>query len=127
MMRFESFTRLIAGLGLSLLFLLTASARPAFAQFDANASKKVKAPKLKLSPDKLDFGDQIDTLISASQTVTVTNESALDAIAITSIVVPSPFVETGDTCGSSISAGGFCTVSVAFQPSAPGKVKQKRG
>src|SRR5580698_3186103 len=110
---------------LSLLFLLMAFARPALAQSAEHA--KVKAPKLSFSPGKLNFGDENVGVTSASKTVTVTNHSTTTAVSIASIVVSSPFIAVGGTCGSSIAAADSCTVEVAFKPTATGKVKKKKG
>jgi len=110
---------------LSLLFLLMAFARPALAQSAEHA--KVKAPKLSFSPGKLNFGDENVDVTSASKTVTVTNHSTTTAVSIASIVVSSPFIAVGGTCGSSIAAADSCTVEVAFKPTATGKVKKKKG
>src|SRR5580704_1220292 len=110
---------------LSLLFLLMAFARPALAQSAEHA--KVKAPKLSFSPGKLNFGDENVGVTSASKTVTVTNHSTTTAVSVASIVVSSPFIAVGGTCGSSIAAADSCTVEVAFKPTATGKVKKKKG
>jgi hypothetical protein len=115
-----------AAFALSLLFLLIAFARLAFAQ-SVEPEAKVKAPKLSFSPGQLNFGDENVGVTSASKPVTVTNHSATTAVSITSIVVSSPFVVVGGTCGSSIPAEQQCTVDVAFKPTATGKVKKKKG
>ena len=123
----KSYRQSIAAVfALSLLFLLTASGRLALAQ-SAEPEAKVKAPKLSFSPGKLNFGDENVGVTSASKTVTVTNHSTTTAVSITSIVVSSPFVMVGGSCGSSIAAGDQCTVDVAFKPTAIGKVKKKKG
>lgn len=126
MTRFKSWIRSRAGLGLSLLFLLFAFARPAMAQSESPDSK-TKAPKLSFSAKKLDFGNEIVTLTSAPKSITVTNDSSTDAVTVTSVVVSLPFMKTGDNCEPSIAASGMCTVDVAFAPTHPGKVKDKKG
>jgi hypothetical protein len=125
----KPFIQSIASLTFSLLFILAAFAHPAFAQ-SAQPDKKVKAPKppkLSFSPGTLNFGDENVGVTSASKTVTATNHSTTVAVSIASIVVSSPFVIVGGSCGSSIAADSACTVDVAFKPTATGKVKKKKG
>src|SRR5277367_4958399 len=118
--------RQAAALALVGWYLLTAFARPALAQSAGYTASKTKASILGLSPGKaFNFGKVIVGLTSAPQTVTLTNKSSTTAIAITRIVVSSPFIETGDNCGSSIAASGMCTISVAFKPTTTKKVKDK--
>ena len=57
MMRFESFIRRTAIYNLSLLLLLAGLASPASAQ-SRDVDAKVSAPKLSISPKKLNFGNQ---------------------------------------------------------------------
>src|SRR5271163_2020253 len=104
-----------AAFTLSLLFLLVAFAHPALAQ-SAQPDKKVKAPKppkVSFSPGTLNFGDENVGVTSTSKAVTVTNHSTTTAVSIASIVVASPFLIVGGTCGSSIAANSACTVDVA--------------
>ena len=55
---------------------------------------------------------------SSAQTVTVSNSGRV-AASVSSVSVSGPFSQTS-TCGSSIAAGGSCTVSVKFAPTATG-------
>ena len=55
---------------------------------------------------------------SAAQTVTVTNPGTT-AASVSSVSVTGPFSQT-NTCGTSIAAGGSCTVSVKFAPTSGG-------
>jgi Beta-propeller repeat/Transmembrane protein 131-like N-terminal len=79
---------------------------------------------VELSPTTLNFPSQALHTGSASQTVTLTN-SGTGALTINDIYVTgangSDFSET-NTCGSSVTAGGSCTLSVVFTPQAAGKV-----
>jgi hypothetical protein len=70
------------------------------------------------SPSALSFGSQATGTTSAAQSVTVSNPTST-AASVSSIAVTGPFAET-NTCGSSIAAGGTCTVNVTFSPTASG-------
>ena len=82
------------------------------------------APTVSLSPTSLSFGSQPVATGSTAQTVTLTN-SGNATLSITSLVPTganaSDFAETADTCGSSVPAGGNCTIEVTFTPSASGQ------
>ena len=66
----------------------------------------------------LSFGKVPVGTVSQPKTLTITNPNVL-TLDITSIVVASPFQKVADSCGSSISAGGSCSVSVTFNPTTP--------
>ena len=70
------------------------------------------------SPSALNFGSVATGATSAAQTVTVSNPTG-SAASVSSISVSGDFSQT-NTCGSSIAAGGSCTVSVKFAPTATG-------
>jgi hypothetical protein len=55
---------------------------------------------------------------TSTQTVTVSNPGG-SAASVSSVSASGPFSETS-TCGSSIAAGGSCTVSVTFAPASGG-------
>lgn len=80
------------------------------------------APQVTLSGTALSFGNQLVGTPSAVQTVTVTNNTT-SALAIGSIT-PSGANATDfavtNTCGTSVAAGGNCTISVIFTPAAAG-------
>ncbi len=80
------------------------------------------APVASLSPTSLAFGNQPVGANSAAQTVTLTNTGNA-ALSITSLTLTgtnaSDFAQT-NTCGSSVAAGGNCTISVTFTPAASG-------
>jgi hypothetical protein len=71
-----------------------------------------------LSPTTLNFGSVVFGSTSAIKKVTLTNTGSV-ALSITSFVASANFIET-NTCGSSVSAGAKCTISVAFSPAATG-------
>jgi fibronectin type 3 domain-containing protein len=60
-------------------------------------------------------------MTSAAKAVTLSNTGSA-ALNITRVAVggtnPSDFAEIADTCGSSVAAGGNCTIEVTFTPSA---------
>ncbi len=78
----------------------------------------VQAGTLTASAASLSFGDVNSGSTSAAQTVTVTNPGT-SAVSVSSVSVTGQFTQT-NTCGSSIAAGGSCTVSVKFAPTSGG-------
>jgi hypothetical protein len=78
----------------------------------------VQPGALNASPTSLSFGDVASGSTSAAQTVTVSNPGS-SAASVSSVGVTGPFSQT-NTCGSSIAAGGTCTVSVKFAPTSGG-------
>jgi hypothetical protein len=78
--------------------------------------------EVKLSAAKLTFPVTTVGKASASQTVTLTN-AGTTALSITSISLtgtdPADFKDT-KTCGTSVPAGGSCSIAVVFQPRATG-------
>ena len=73
---------------------------------------------LSASPSSVSFGSETVGSTSSAQTVTVSNPGTV-AASVSSVSVSGPFSQT-NTCGSSIAAGGSCTVSVKFAPTASG-------
>ncbi len=71
-----------------------------------------------LSPTTLNFGRVAFGSTGAVKKVTLTNTGSV-ALSITSIVASANFIET-NTCGSSVSAGAKCTISVTFSPTETG-------
>lgn len=70
------------------------------------------------TPTALSFGSVATGSASAAQTVTVANPTN-SAATVSSIATSGDFSQA-NTCGSSIAAGGSCTVSVKFAPTATG-------
>ncbi|MGO8790036.1 MAG: beta strand repeat-containing protein [Terriglobia bacterium] len=87
-----------------------------------NLSGTGTAAAVSLSPTSLGFFSQPVGTTSAAQIVTLTN-SGNGALNLTSVVLTgtnaSDFAQT-NTCGNSVAAGAFCTISVTFSPSASG-------
>ncbi len=79
-------------------------------------------PTFTLSPKQLAFGTQARGTSSAAQVVTL-NVTGTLPLAITSIgfsgTNPGQFRQT-NSCGSSVAAGGSCTISVLFRPTSTG-------
>ncbi len=73
------------------------------------------------SPLSLAFGPQIVNTTSAAKSVKFKNTSAT-AVSINSIAATGNFTISGNTCGSSLKAGGSCSVNVTFTPSVPGAI-----
>jgi hypothetical protein len=75
-----------------------------------------------VSPTSLPFGNVAVSATSSAMTATVTNTGG-GALAISSITIggsnPAQFSQTNN-CGSSVSAGNSCTISVTFRPSGTG-------
>jgi uncharacterized repeat protein (TIGR03803 family) len=65
------------------------------------------------------FGNVAVGATSAPKTVTLINSSPLLAIPVTSIATTGDFAQTND-CGVSIPAGGSCSVTLTFGPTATG-------
>jgi hypothetical protein len=81
------------------------------------------ASAVRLSTASLIFGGQKVRTSSAPQTVTLTNYGTT-ALSIGSIAAGRPFAQTNN-CGSSVNAGGSCTISVTFTPGTVGQVTGK--
>jgi Alpha-1,3-glucanase catalytic domain D1/F5/8 type C domain/Alpha-1,3-glucanase catalytic domain D2/HYDIN/CFA65/VesB-like, Ig-like domain/Abnormal spindle-like microcephaly-assoc'd, ASPM-SPD-2-Hydin len=73
---------------------------------------------LSVSPASLTFASQALNTTSSPQTVTV-NNTGTAAAAVSQIAASGDFAQT-TTCGVSIAAGGSCTFSVTFTPTASG-------
>jgi Abnormal spindle-like microcephaly-assoc'd, ASPM-SPD-2-Hydin/Beta-propeller repeat len=78
----------------------------------------VTAPTVTLSLTSLTFSSQTDGTTSATQTVTMTNSGTAN-LTIASIVASGDFAQANN-CGTSLSAGSGCMISVTFTPTAAG-------
>jgi len=89
----------------------------------ASATYTISVPNASLSPASLSFGSEAIAITSAVQTITLTN-SGTAALSISGITLAganvADFAEIADTCGSSVAAGGNCTIGVTFTPSLAG-------
>jgi len=84
-----------------------------------NVEVLLNSGPVSLSPTSLTFGTQLLRTTSAPKKVTLTNTGS-SALSILSITATAEFSQT-NTCGSSVAAGGSCTISVTFAPTAVGK------
>jgi hypothetical protein len=79
-------------------------------------------PTVTFSPTSLTYGNQLVGTTSPSQSVTMTNTSAVP-LNISSIVTggskPGDYAPTNN-CGSTVAAGASCTITVTFTPTAAG-------
>lgn len=69
---------------------------------------------LTATPASLDFSTVAINTASTSQTFALTNSGNVSASGL-AIALPAGYTET-DTCGSSLAAGGTCSVQVTFNP-----------
>jgi probable HAF family extracellular repeat protein len=76
------------------------------------------APVLGLSPNPLAFGNQPVGTPSAARSVTVTN-NGLTALGVANVTASAQFSQTND-CGNTLTAGGQCSITVTFTPTAGG-------
>lgn len=76
------------------------------------------APGISLAPAGLTFAAQVIGTSSASQAITLTSTGTA-ALNITSIAASGDYSQTNN-CGTSVAAGGSCTITVSFTPSATG-------
>ncbi len=75
-------------------------------------------PAVSLSPGSLTFPAQVSGTSGNSQNVTLSN-TGNTSLTISNIAASGDFSQT-NTCGSSVSAGANCTISVTFKPTAGG-------
>jgi Abnormal spindle-like microcephaly-assoc'd, ASPM-SPD-2-Hydin len=79
---------------------------------------------VKLSPIGVNFGDQKVGTTSSPIPITLTNEDSHAPVNISNISIKGSnvgdFAQTND-CGSSVPAGGNCTINVTFTPRATGQ------
>jgi hypothetical protein len=80
--------------------------------------------EVSLAPQSLSFGNQPVATISSTETITLSN-SGNTAVKISGLAIgganSGDFADIADTCGSSLEAGGACTVGVTFNPSSAGQ------
>ena len=72
-----------------------------------------------LSASSLSFGTIVAGSTSAAKTVTLTNNQAV-ALTSINVTVSGAFAVASNTCGTSVAAGGKCTLGVTFSPMAIG-------
>jgi len=82
-------------------------------------SQLVQGAIAQVSPTSLNFGNQTVGFVSAAQPVTLTNTGNI-ALVITSILPSSGDYAQTNNCGSSLAAGGSCSILVTFKPTTTG-------
>jgi hypothetical protein len=104
---------------------ITLNARPSSGPWDSGGYQFVSgggSPGVGFSPTSLSFGNQLVPTTSSPQTITLTN-TGTTTLSIASISFTgtnfSDFSQI-NTCGSSLSAGLNCTITVRFTPAASG-------
>ncbi len=75
-------------------------------------------PSASLSPTSLTFASQTIGTTSAAQNITLSNGGNA-ALTVSSITASGDYAQTNN-CGASVPAGGSCTISVTFTPTAAG-------
>ena len=70
---------------------------------------------LNVTPTSLSFGSTVDGTASAAQTLTLHNTGSGTATGI-AVAVTAPFTQAGGTCGTTLTGGSTCTITVAFAP-----------
>ncbi len=78
----------------------------------------INSAALSLSSTTLAFSSQSLNTSSASQSITIT-DSGMGTLIFSSITVSGDFSQSNN-CGASLGAGGTCTISVTFTPTASG-------
>jgi hypothetical protein len=84
----------------------------------SGTGQQATGPVVSLAPSSLPFGNQVVGTASASGTITLTNTGNA-ALSIGGIAASSNF-GVNHTCGSSLPAGGTCTLKVSFTPTGTG-------
>jgi len=84
----------------------------------ATATYTIVLPIAAVAPASLTFGSQDTGTTSAAQTVTLSNTGSA-VLTVANIAISGDFSEANN-CGNSVTAGGSCTISVTFTPSAAG-------
>ena len=82
------------------------------------AGNGIPSPVVGLSPDRVDFAGQTVGTISAARSVALSNagSTTLDISAISTL---GDFSQT-DNCGTSVEAGGNCSIAITFSPQTAG-------
>jgi parallel beta-helix repeat protein len=79
----------------------------------------VSAPAVSFSVPSIDFGVQLSSTISASQTLALIN-TGVATLNISSVGATAPFNIVSQTCGATLAPATSCTFDVTFEPTAPG-------
>ena len=113
-----TFSPAMKGTSIGMLILTDNNNAVAGSTQTVNLTGTGTAPVVSLSTSALTFAGQLAGISSSAQTVTLSN-TGNDTLNITSIAASGDFAQTNN-CGTSLSAGGNCTISVTFNPTALG-------
>ena len=117
-----TFTPSVAGPESATLAITDDSGNVAGSTQDVSLSGTGTTSAVSLSASTLTFASQTVGTTSTAQAVILTN-TGNTALSITSLALagtnPGDFGQTNN-CGSSVAAGGSCTINVTFTPTAPG-------
>jgi len=80
------------------------------------------APAASVSPTGLSFGNENVGSTSQAQTVTLNNLGNA-SMSISGVVIGPDYTQTNN-CGSTVAAGGSCSFTVSFAPTAPGSLNE---
>jgi archaellum component FlaF (FlaF/FlaG flagellin family) len=97
--------------------IINATGLPA-AIIDIGADEYSNSPVLTLSSSSLNFNPQVVFTTSSAQSVTFTNNGSV-AININAVMSAGDFFQINN-CGTALTAGASCSVSVTFTPTARG-------
>lgn len=78
-------------------------------------------PPLEVTPASLEFGKLDITGVSASQPVTIRNNST-SAVALASLQASSGYQLASTTCGSTLASGATCIANISFAPTVTGDI-----
>ncbi len=79
------------------------------------------APRIKATPQSLNFGAVKADNVSTAQSITVVNRSPVPISFATAPAATPPFNVSANTCDTIAANGGTCTISVEFAPHDRGK------
>jgi hypothetical protein len=77
------------------------------------------APVVSLSSTTVDFGSQIVGTAGSPKILTISN-TGNTTLSITSVAISGDFSIQSNACGSSVAAGGNCSIGIVFKPTASG-------
>lgn len=89
--------------------------------FSTAALSGTGVPALTITPAALEFGKIDITGISASQPITIRNNS-VNAVALASLQVTPGFQLASSTCGSTLAPGATCIANISFAPTQTGDI-----
>jgi hypothetical protein len=76
----------------------------------------VLPPQAIATPTSLDFGAYAVNVASPVQLVTLTNNGKTDLTGLTAVTGTASFAVTTNGCGTTLAAGGSCTLGISFTP-----------